>query len=213
MARFHFPEDRRRYLCAHAMSRLVLGEKLGTSARSLEFEAGAHGKPQLKALHAKGVSGRLPCFNLSHSGDYAVLAVGENVGSVGVDVEQPRKRMEVEALAERFFCGEEYEGLMSLDPSRRQIYFFKLWTRKEAVLKWSGKGLGLGLDTFSAWGGCFEDGEAPIRWLDKKMAGYFGEVRVLTEELEGLAFLSVASRHPGAEIEFLQGMLSPESER
>src|SRR5690349_20633592 len=67
-ARFHFDVHRRRYVAAHGFLREVLARETGSAARALRFELGAHGKPRLVegALH----------FNLTHSADLALLAVG-----------------------------------------------------------------------------------------------------------------------------------------
>lgn len=96
---------------------------------------GEHGKPRLE---------QGPHFSLSHGGQLAVLAVSD--APVGVDVERPRPV--AESVARRYFLPEE-QTWMAADPAER---FFRLWTRKEAVLKCCGRGLSLSPASFSVLG-------------------------------------------------------------
>lgn len=75
-----------------------------------------------------------PEFNLSHGGTLAVLAVSDR--AVGVDCEDARRGAS-KALLRRVLTPEEWED------SPAAIPFSRLWTRKEAVMKACGLGLGL----------------------------------------------------------------------
>jgi 4'-phosphopantetheinyl transferase len=132
---------------AHEGLRLVLGGLTGMAPEGLPFErrcghcgAGSHGKPRL--------SGRSDLdFNLSHSGELALIAVARG-RSVGVDVERVRRRTDVLAIARGSFSSRERQAIESplTDAARREA-FFECWTRKEAYLKGRGVGLAGGLDT------------------------------------------------------------------
>ncbi len=78
-------------------------------------------------------------FNISHSGSVVVCGVGQV--AVGVDVELVHDNI---ALAdyEMMFCHQELQYLESISPSELPVAFSRLWTRKEAVLKLVGDGLG-----------------------------------------------------------------------
>ena len=80
-------------------------------------------------------------FNLSHSGDYVVLARGD--GTVGIDTE--RYSSVRKGVAERCCTAEELDW-MRQDEEKR---FFQLWTMKESVTKAVGLGLRLPLNRFS----------------------------------------------------------------
>jgi 4'-phosphopantetheinyl transferase len=134
-ARFHFPVDRRRYVVARAALRLLLALHLDRPAQAIQFTYGLHGKPVLS-----GTEGGRPHFNLTHSGDLAVMAV-TSLGPVGVDVEVCRPVSDFRELAARFFAAEERALLESLDDRVALEAFFLCWTRKEAVLKALGTGL------------------------------------------------------------------------
>jgi 4'-phosphopantetheinyl transferase len=130
-ARFHFEADQERWMRSRALLKLVLADEWGqTNARELEFALGEFGKPAL------GNGG--PHFNLSHSGDFAAVAVGSQ--PVGVDVEC-RKELPVEELAAFAFRPEEQAAILAhVEPWR---HFLALWTAKEAVMKCTGQGMSL----------------------------------------------------------------------
>lgn len=101
-----------------------------TGPLSFSYEYGNLGKPQIVNFPKK--------FNLSHSGDYVICAVGD--GEVGADIQKwvPYK----ERTAERFFAGEEWKLLRETEESERTELFYRLWSRKEAYGKYTGQGIG-----------------------------------------------------------------------
>jgi len=134
-ARFVFERDRRRYLAAHVALRKTLAAYLGDRPENLRFETGGFGKPSL--VHSA------PCvFNMSRSGDVAVIAVAPR-GQIGVDVELVRAVPDAMALAARYFCASEREQLQALAGRERDTTFLRGWTRKEACLKAIGSGLSI----------------------------------------------------------------------
>lgn len=131
-ARFVFPRDRSRYLRAHHAVRVLLGAYLVVSPAMVRIVPDHHGKPMLND-HALG-------FNLSHSGDCALLAVSR-VAEIGVDVEMLRLPREARQIAESVFSAAELETLSSVSDDALETAFFTCWTRKEAYLKALGIGL------------------------------------------------------------------------
>ena len=114
-----------------------LGNYLDTSLNRVEFEYNDRGKPFIKDSNLH--------FNLSHSGDYAVLAVSDY--PVGIDIERLKYgRMSV---AERFFGKEEYEDIINAgSEEKRNRRFLEYWTLKEAYVKYLGEGLAVSFDSF-----------------------------------------------------------------
>ena len=131
-ARFVFPRDRNRYLCAHYAVRVLLGAYLVVSPAMVRIVPDHHGKPML--------DDRALGFNLSHSGDCALLAVSR-VAEIGVDVEMLRLPHEARQLAKSVFSAAELETLSNLSDDALETAFFTCWTRKEAYLKALGIGL------------------------------------------------------------------------
>lgn len=80
-------------------------------------------------------------FNISHSEKFVLCACGgEQVGCDIQTVSLYKKR-----VAERFFTAEESSFLEDCDDKDR--VFTRLWTLKESLLKYSGDGIGGGLDS------------------------------------------------------------------
>ena len=87
-------------------------------------------------------------FNISHSEQCILIAI--TLGhSVGIDVEKINKKIDFESLSARFFSNKENEFLRSLEESKKLDAFYSIWTRKEAFIKATGKGIAYGLDNFS----------------------------------------------------------------
>jgi 4'-phosphopantetheinyl transferase len=140
--RFLFAHDRERFVAARSGLRRILGRYLGCPADAVAFRLGSHGKPALD--HDEPPLS----FNLSHSGDLALLAVVRR-GEVGVDVEREQATIDVESMAARWFSAAEQRALLALPPEARAAAFFRGWTRKESYIKAHGEGLSLPLDRFT----------------------------------------------------------------
>lgn len=117
-SRFHFEGDRLRWTRARSALRVILAGYTDTSARELTFLTGPHGKPSLQ------VSGGVE-FNLSHAGDWAVIAVTTGA-SVGVDIERAREGVDLAALLRRL-------GETNLPEGKDEL--LRAWTRREAKSK------------------------------------------------------------------------------
>jgi 4'-phosphopantetheinyl transferase len=108
---------------------------VGADPRALGFAEGPNGKPALDT-DAEGLR-----FNLSHSGDVALIAVAL-AREVGVDVELPRRAVDHVAIARRVLGDAKAQWLAALDPVDRAREFLRVWVRWEAVLKCRGTGIG-----------------------------------------------------------------------
>jgi 4'-phosphopantetheinyl transferase len=139
-SRFHFDVDRDRFVVSHASLRNILARYLHCEPNQITFQKNEYGKPFV-------LSNPKLQFNLSHSGDYALIAVTREC-KVGIAVERLREDMELENIASRFFSPGEVSELMALSPEHRTSGFFNCWTRKEAYIKAQGLGLSLPLDSF-----------------------------------------------------------------
>jgi 4'-phosphopantetheinyl transferase len=141
-ARFYFEHDRRHYVAARGLLRHLLGSALDQPASGLVFGYGPHGKP---ALSAPSRDERTLCFNLSHSGGWAMFALSSD-REVGIDLESAA-RLDRDAkgladLAGRVLSGRELEFWQALpDAASRERAFLRAWTRKEAFAKANGEGL------------------------------------------------------------------------
>src|SRR5262249_1396986 len=127
--RFRFDDDRRRYLGGRGLVRVLLGRYLQIAPGQLRFDYTRFAKPHLAGVLAS----RSLQFNLSHSGEFLLIAVAAG-RALGVDVEQIRPDIGVEAIAARFFSPNEQAALERLPVPARVNAFFDCWTRKEAYI-------------------------------------------------------------------------------
>lgn len=76
-----------------------------------------------------------------------MLGLSDRIRDIGVDLEELERKVRFDAFAKHAFHPKEYEIWQQLDEDRE--YWFKVWTTKEAVLKASGLGIRLDLNTLN----------------------------------------------------------------
>ena len=135
-SRFYFERHRRAFIVGRGFLRNVLGRYLNSKPEMLEFSYGAYGKP---ALTGEFKNTRLR-FNMSHSHNVGLLAINED-SDLGVDVEHIRADFATEDIARRFFSRCEVDVFNTLQKEEQVAAFFRCWTRKEAFIKATGRGL------------------------------------------------------------------------
>ncbi|WP_297196842.1 4'-phosphopantetheinyl transferase AcpT [uncultured Pluralibacter sp.] len=95
-----------------------------------EIRYGEQGKPEFDATHGLW-------FNLSHSAGSIVLLLSDE-GPVGCDIEALRPHASWQQLANAVFTSAEHALLEQEAPANRLRAFWRIWTRKEAMVKHSG---------------------------------------------------------------------------
>lgn len=131
--RYRRQEDSLRCVAADALLRYALGNS------DYVIEKTSSGKPFIRGRENFH-------FNLSHAGNWVVMAYGHS--EVGVDVETVRMDTNIEAIARRFFAPEEQSFVFQEEADRHQR-FFRIWTGKESYVKYLGTGLNMDLASFS----------------------------------------------------------------
>jgi 4'-phosphopantetheinyl transferase len=130
--RFRWWQDRAANLFSKIL--LIKGlQKFGFDHTSLEeLNFNQYGRPYLAGLID---------FNISHSGDYVLCAIGKEV-RLGIDIEKikPVDFTEFESL---MTAGQWQIIKNSSDPLKT---FFKFWAIKESIIKADGRGLGVPLN-------------------------------------------------------------------
>lgn len=124
--------------------RRVLASYLNESPAQLVFKKAEQGKPFLD-LSKNSVNLQ---FNLTHTEDIALLAVGLDA-ELGIDIEHKQRNANWQGMGKRFLTQSEQRALFVLDSGLQQEAFFDLWTRKEAYIKVLGCGLALAPTQFS----------------------------------------------------------------
>jgi 4'-phosphopantetheinyl transferase len=135
--RFHFIDDSKRSICAEILLQYNLFQTMGHMV-NLDISYNKFGKPYINLMD--GFS-----YNLSHSGEWVVIAYGNS--EVGVDIERMQEGKE--DLADKLFAQEEKSFIYSVEGKERTKRFTQIWTLKESYIKYLGTGLSTSLDSFS----------------------------------------------------------------
>lgn len=137
--RFKFDRDRERFVSCRCQLRQILAGYVKVAPGTLRFTYGAQGKPFLPETDLR--------FNVSHSGDHALVAVSRG-REVGVDIECRDTRLNPAELSRHFLTPAEAAFVHSAPASEHLDAFLACWTRKEAWAKAVGVGLAEQLDRF-----------------------------------------------------------------
>lgn len=103
---------------------------MGQPPDELQFVQGMTKKPAL--VNPIGYQ-----FNVSHSGDWLLIAIGRI--DVGVDLEWISPEFPFQDVSQISFSPREQHYIESC--SNPRLSFYQLWTRKEALVKATGKGM------------------------------------------------------------------------
>lgn len=119
---------RHAFVVCRFVAKQLIGEFFGLDPLSLDFQYTERGKPYLNT----------PCaeFNISHSGDFALI--GASRYKIGVDIEKMKPNRNFKGLADTVLSEDEKAWVFEQDTMQR---FYQLWTLKEARLKCDGDGL------------------------------------------------------------------------
>ncbi|HKS45241.1 MAG TPA: 4'-phosphopantetheinyl transferase superfamily protein [Amycolatopsis sp.] len=138
--------DRRRFLTGRVLAKTVVGELLGRAPESVTFDATCddcgkpHGRPRIDGV----------TFSISHSGQRIGLAVTSEA-PVGLDVETADRKA-ADSLISYALNETEQQDLAGLGAEERVRAFFRYWTRKEALMKATGRGLKIPLQSITLSG-------------------------------------------------------------
>lgn len=144
--KYHQLKDRQRFVISRGAQRNILGRYLNQPATALQFVLGDNKKPYLPAKGSAGLQ-----YNITHAGEWILLAVSHT--PVGADVEYIDPAFSFADILPEHFSQEEVEFINS---ENSHDHFFTLWTRKEALLKATGQGLGEHLKSTPSLDGAHE---------------------------------------------------------
>ena len=134
--KYKYDIDKKLGLYANLLVRIAIHQDLNIENDYIEFGTNNYGKPFLLCNQDYH-------FNISHTRNMIVVAISNK--AVGVDVEKIR---DVDTnIANRFFTEPE---LKHIEKTQDNICerFFEIWTKKEAYIKYIGKGLSISLNSF-----------------------------------------------------------------
>ena len=129
-ARYYHNRDENRFIICRAYLKQTLAAITEIDINEIVIDYGVNKKPFLKTRPEV-------FFNLSHSGEHALLAVGKV--PVGIDIEKIKNDPSLYEMMPWIFNAREIEAILGSDDSAYS--FFKFWTRKEAFVKGTGEGI------------------------------------------------------------------------
>jgi 4'-phosphopantetheinyl transferase len=185
-ARLVRARDAADFLQAHDALRRVLTRYVDAAPGALTFTAGAWGKPAIAGAHATAGIG----FNLTHSGDLALIAVARG-RAVGIDVEAVRAMPEAVGIARRMLGEAAAAYVAPLAGDARDALFLRLWTAHEACIKAMGRALAVGSDAVRI---ALSDGVPVCAWADPAAAPHGLDVAPLATSAGYVAALAWTRR-------------------
>lgn len=140
---FKFNSHRDRYIQTHAVLRQILAYHVKLPTSQIVLQYNQYGKPSL----VDGLAHSSIEFNLTHSGNQALVAVSRN-RVVGVDIELIDQKLDFEKLAHHTFTSRECAQIFDQPLHHQRSKFYDFWTCKESFVKAVGMGLSLSLNQF-----------------------------------------------------------------
>jgi 4'-phosphopantetheinyl transferase len=139
-SRYRFEGDRNRFIIGRQSLRLLLSKYLSVGPMDISIKSENGQKPFVSDPSCK------IHFNISHSGDWVLIAVATE--ELGIDVEKINPSFDFKDLLQEHF--NEPEQLFISKAADPVSAFYYLWTRKEALTKARGTGLQENLKMVSA---------------------------------------------------------------
>ncbi|MDN3670063.1 4'-phosphopantetheinyl transferase superfamily protein [Echinicola jeungdonensis] len=171
-SKFKQEGDRLRYLGGKSFLKILLARYLKCSPMDISFKEGINNKPMLNEIH--GIN-----FNLSHSNDWVVFGLCEE--ELGVDIEFIDSNFDFIPIINNWFSTPETHYIENAYSPRHE--FFKLWTRKEALLKATSVGMTQNLNVINCLDG--------TQYVPYEVGAGFSDWRIKSLFFEELYSLSV----------------------
>ena len=160
--RFVREADRSRFTLGRAIVRYLCGTHLRIEPTSVRLKQTSSGKPYLANPFPSNT--KALDFSVAHSGDCVLVAWADGQ-PVGVDVEAIDRDSDSRGkdISSSVFSQMEQDALFAATPNEFAKTFYRIWVRKEALLKAEGCGLGGSLESFSVVRRHLQR----IEWLDE----------------------------------------------
>ena len=139
---FHHRIDKIRFIAGRILTRHVLARSLGCTAEEIQLEL-SNGKPFLSTHHQSNLE-----FNITHSGRLIMVCFTKG-HEIGIDTEIGTEKTEVSTIARRVMTDSEYDEFSKYPAENAADHFYRLWVRKEAILKCLGTGFSVEPDRLS----------------------------------------------------------------
>jgi 4'-phosphopantetheinyl transferase len=127
--KFRKLEHSKKFIISRVFLKFALASILQKDISSIHFSYGPNGKPYL--------SDGSVFFNISHSKDLCLIGISFT-NEIGVDIEFIDETIDYLSLLSFLASQEEIAWVLEKNSIKR---FYKIWTLKESILKYSGQGI------------------------------------------------------------------------
>ena len=128
--RYHFGKDKQRFIICRGILKHIMAKHLGLEVNDIIL-AKDHNKKPFLLSHPNFF------FNVSHAENYAVIAI--DINTIGIDIECTDKDFDYMTIVPSVFSKSEIDVINTT--KTQKLTFYKFWTRKEAIVKATGKGI------------------------------------------------------------------------
>ena len=173
MKRHKKESERIQYVIGKGFLKLLLSKYLNREPMDIEFGYGMNNKPYIKDT-------RELYFNVSHSRDWVVVGLCSD--ELGVDIEFVDKKFDFFPLIETHFSSQEANFIENSYSPRHE--FFKLWTRKESLLKATSLGMTGNLNLINCLDG--------IQYIPYEVGGGFYDWKIKSLLMDELYIISIS---------------------
>ncbi|MDY8134876.1 4'-phosphopantetheinyl transferase family protein [Aquimarina sp. 2201CG5-10] len=130
--------DQQRYTIQRVLLRKELSKKLLIKPDEIQFEYSRYKKPFISNTQWR--------FNISHSKQVLMIGLIEDA-EIGVDIEYIDYQNDLSALVSSVFTPKELMLYKQKNQKDQALYFYHIWTKKEAYSKAIGKGLNINFNS------------------------------------------------------------------
>ncbi|AWW31714.1 phosphopantetheinyl transferase [Echinicola strongylocentroti] len=173
MNRYQRESDRVRYIIGKGYLKIFLSKYLNKAPIDIEFVEGINKKPILKDT-------RTIHFNISHSNDWVIFGFSRD--ELGVDIEYVDSGFDFLSLINNCFTKPEAHYIENAYSPRHE--FYKLWTRKESLLKATSIGMVDNLHAINCLDG--------TQYIPYEVGGGFSDWKIKSLLMDELYFVSLS---------------------
>jgi len=181
--RFRFTGDMNRFAVGRHALRLLLSKYLSIGPGEISIIAQKGQKPFISSPSSK------IHFNISHSGDWVLIAFAN--GGLGIDIEKINLDFEYSEILDEHFSEAEIAFISDNDNPVSSFYF--LWTRKEAMTKARGRGLGENLKMVNVLDDILDLNKKTWKLVSFQIPEYYHAALAYPAELESPVYFDGAS--------------------
>ena len=136
---YKFERDKIRFIVSRGILKTLIGGYLVQSSGKIQISFESHGKPKLEGSDLE--------FNLSHCTEHVLFAFARKT-LLGVDIEDRKAIGDVDAMAKQCLAEPQLREFQQLEEGKKMDAFYRIWTRKESLIKATGLGVQQALKDF-----------------------------------------------------------------